>query len=141
MKLWLFFLPIFSFSLFAEEPEEVKKHPIEIALDKKLEKTVSTAGMVEAFSKAREQWEAELEKNYKKLLTDLDPEGKEALKEAQEAWTKQQEKEIEFLIAFYSKMKGTMYRTIYAETTMTMVKQRALDLADMVEILGRRKTE
>ena len=36
---------------------------------------------------------------------------------------------------------GTMYRVIYAESTMSMVKDRALKLSYMVEMLEQRASE
>lgn len=82
-----------------------------------------------------------MEKNLGVLTNKLDPEAKEALVKTQRAWVTQREKEIDYLIEFYSKMKGTMYRIIYAETTMSMVRDRALKLGYMVEMLGQRKKE
>ena len=97
--------------------------------------------MVEAFAAAAEKWDTELNKNYKVLIAKLDPDAKKALREAQRAWVTQRDKEIYYLIEFYSKMEGTMYRIIYAETTMSMVRDRALKLSYMVEMLKQRTSE
>jgi hypothetical protein len=38
-------------------------------------------------------------------------------------------------------MQGTMYRTIYAESTMAIVKRRAVKLGHLVEMLELRRNE
>jgi uncharacterized protein YecT (DUF1311 family) len=106
----LFLLPLCP----AQEVGKEKEHPIDIAMDKAIEKNPSTAGMVEAFAAAGEKWDTELNKNYKILIAKLDPDARKALREAQRAWVTQRDKEIDYLIKFYSKMEGTMYRIIYA---------------------------
>lgn len=141
MKIFLIILPFFLlFSATAQDAAE-EKHPIDVALEKAIRKDYSTAGMVNAFGEASKKWDVELNKNYKLLVAGLNPDAKKALREAQRAWVTHRDKEIAYLGQFYSRMQGTMYRTIYAETTMTMVKDRALKLSDMVEMLKLRGKE
>lgn len=110
-------------------------------MDQAIEKNPSTAGMVEAFGVASKAWDRELNKKYQTLMARLDPEAKKALRESQRAWVAHRDKEIDYLVKFYSKMQGTMYRTIYAESTMSIVKRRAVKLGYMVEMLDLRKNE
>ena len=141
MKLLAFlFSLLFLFPAVAEDEAE-KKHPIDVEMNAAIDKNSSTAGMVEAFAVAAKKWDAELNKNYKILTTKLDADAKKALREAQRAWVAHRDKEIDYLIEFYSKMEGTMYRTIYAETTMSHVRDRALKLSYMVEMLDVRSKE
>ena len=79
---------ILSLALFppSHGQEKKKEHPIDVALEKAMEKDYSTAGMIQALGKAQEAWDAELNKNYKKLLTLLKDDGKKKLREAQRAW-------------------------------------------------------
>ena len=44
--------------------EEVEKHPIDIALEKKIAADPSTAGLVEAYEWAIEAWDKLLNENY-----------------------------------------------------------------------------
>ena len=137
----LFIFLALSLCSFSQNEAGPKKHPIDVAMDQAIEKNPSTAGMVEALGVASKAWDRELNKNYQTLMARLDPEAKKALRESQRAWVTHRDKEIDFLVKFYSKMQGTMYRTIYAESTMSIVKRRAVKLGHMVEMLDLRKNE
>jgi len=141
MKHFALLLLFVTLAARAQDSSADKKHPIEARMDKAIEENSSTAGMVEAFGKAHEEWDTELNKNYKILMKRLEPEAQKALREAQRSWVLHRDKEIDYLLQFYRKMKGTMYRVIYAETTMSMVQRRALALSYMVEMLEVREGE
>ena len=114
-----------------------EEHPIDVQFGKDVEKNNSTAGLVAAYDKALKSWDKELNKQYQKLMAGLDAEGKASLKHSQRAWIIYRDKEIENLSVFYSKVQGTMFRTISAAAITNLTKNRALSLsymADFVEI-------
>ena len=114
-----------------------EEHPIDVQFGKDVEKNNSTAGLVAAYNKALKSWDKELNKQYQKLMAGLDAEAKASLKDSQRAWITYRDKEIENLSVFYSKVQGTMFRTISAAAITNLTKNRALSLsymADFVEI-------
>ena len=57
------------------------KHPIDKYLECEIAKDSTTAGMVNASVKAREKWDAEMNKYYKFLMSILDEKSKEILRD------------------------------------------------------------
>ena len=113
------------------------EHPIDIQFGKDIDKNNSTHGMVAAYEKALKNWDKELNKQYQKLMAGLDEAGKASLKDSQRAWIVYRDKEIHNIGEFYSKVKGTMFRTISASARTRLTKNRALSLsymADFIEI-------
>ena len=113
------------------------EHPIDIQMGKDMEINNSTHGLVAAYNKALKSWDKELNKQYQKLMAGLDAEGKATLKDSQRAWIVYRDKEIANLGEFYSKVSGTMFRTISAAAVTNLTKNRALSLsymADFIEI-------
>ena len=130
-----------SLTAIAQDPTEPGKHSIDLAMEKAIDKNPSTAGMVESFAAAAKEWDRELNKHYQTLMKGLDPDAKKALRESQRAWIAHRDKEIDYLAEFYSKMEGTMYRAIYAESTMSIVRRRAIKLGHMAEMLKLRSKD
>jgi uncharacterized protein YecT (DUF1311 family) len=120
----------------AQEGEE--SHPIDVAMGKAMEADPSTAGMIEAITKADEKWDALLNKNYKELMAALDPKGQAALKNAQRAWLVYRDAEFAANDAIFGKMEGTMYIPMLASAKMEVVKHRALDLGRRLDMLRER---
>jgi len=115
------------------------KHPIDVQLSKDIEKNSSTHGMVEAYGKALKSWDNELNKQYQKLMAGLDAKGKASLKDSQRAWISYRDKEILNIGEFYSKVEGTMFRTISAAAITNLTKNRALSLSYMAEFVDIRE--
>ena len=90
----------------------------------------TTAGMTKCTNNAAEEWDAELNKVYKELLSKLTPEGKQSLKLAQRQWIKFRDKEYQFISDMYDRKKfqGTMYIPVRAKEVLTVTKRRALEL-------------
>ena len=129
MKLFsVVFVTFFSFSLvtFCQETEE--KHPIDLALDKCMDKNPSTHGMIGCLDEAYKKWDAELNKNYKALTLKMDAKQKAALLAAQRKWIEYRDLEFKFQSALYATMEGTMYQPMAVNDRMEVVKKRALDL-------------
>ena len=90
----------------------------------------TTASMAKCTNKAAEDWDTELNKAYKELLSKLTPEGKQSLKQAQRQWIKFRDKEYQFISNMYNRTKfmGTMYIPIRTNKMLHVTKQRALEL-------------
>ena len=115
--------------------QEPSQHPIDKALDACTEKNGSTAGMVECTDKAYAAWDKELNKNYGLLMQNLKPPQKEALKAAQLEWIKQRDLEFKFIDSVYDALQGTMYIPMRIAARMDVVKHRALELHDYLDLL------
>lgn len=91
---------------------------------------LTTAGITNCTNQAAEDWDTELNKIYKELLSKLTPEGKQSLKAAQRQWIKFRDKEYQFISDMYNRIKfqGTMYIPVRAKEVLTVTKRRALKL-------------
>ena len=89
----------------------------------------TTVGMIECAHAAADAWNAELENDYKLLMSKLSPDGQKSLERAQRAWVEYREKESSFSgTLYYSEMDGTMWHTTNADRTYEIVRERALAL-------------
>ena len=61
-------------------------HPLEVAMDKCMEKDPSTAGVSNCAAEFKEKWDAELNRAYKELMGKLPKDGQALLRDAQRAW-------------------------------------------------------
>jgi len=112
-----------SFSAYAEE-----QHPIDKKTEACLEKNYSTNGMIDCSAQAEIEWDQELNKVYKALLSKLSRDGKNSLKMSQRQWLKYRDAEFEAIGAIYSAMDGTMWRVVAVGSRMEIVKKRVLTL-------------
>ncbi len=118
--------------------EPAKKDPIDIALEKAMEKDPSTAGMVQAASEATDKWQKEIDRALAKLKKEMTPEQWKALQASQQTWGAYRDKEIETQGAIYSAMQGTMWRPVSASSAMDLSRDRALLLRSYIETLSER---
>jgi len=136
MKLYF----LLAFGLFLSAPvvsfaqEDAEKHPIDIALDKCMDKNPSTQGMVGCLDEAYKKWDAELNKNYKALNLKLNAKQKAALLTSQRKWIEYRDLEFKFQAELYSTMEGTMYQPMAVDSRLEIVKKRALDLKSYLEL-------
>lgn len=117
---------------YAQEPS---KHPIDKALEACLDKNSSTAGMVDCIGKAYDKWDKELNRVYAELMKRLSPDARAKLKEAQLQWLKFRDSEFKLQEGIYSKLEGTMYIPMSADSRMQVVKNRALELKSYLDLL------
>jgi len=117
---------------------ERQKHPIDIALDKAMDKDPSTAGMVRAISDANAAWDKEMNIAYRALKKEMKPDEWTALVEAQKAWIAFRDAQTKALHAFYSHMEGTMWISVSASVEMNLTKDRALFLGALKEQISER---
>ncbi|MFN8343773.1 MAG: lysozyme inhibitor LprI family protein [Spirosomataceae bacterium] len=135
MKLFsVFFFTFFVFSgaVFSQEADE--KHPIDIALDKCMDKNPSTQGTVGCLDEAYKKWDAELNKNYKALTLKMDAKQKAALLAAQRKWIEYRDLEFKAQLSVYETMQGTMFQPMIVNDRMEVVKKRALDLKSYLDL-------
>jgi uncharacterized protein YecT (DUF1311 family) len=135
MKLFsAFFLLSFIFSVAAFSQETAEKHPIDIALDKCMDKNPSTQGTVGCLDEAYKKWDAELNKNYKALTLKMDAKQKAALLAAQRKWIEYRDLEFKAQLSVYETMQGTMFQPMIVNDRMEVVKKRALGLKSYLDL-------
>ena len=129
-------LLILTTPLFSQN-DSVKKHPIDIKCEQclKADSSSTTAGMIKCEIMALKEWDTELNKYYKSLMTKLSPEAKEKLKTAQIKWLDYRDNEIKFSSKMHSDLKGTMFLVISAGRITEITKQRALDLKEYYDTM------
>ena len=126
-----------NLTLFAQE--EAEKHWIDVKMEQAIDKDGSTSGMTRANAQALKDWDAELNKHYKKLINSLDSEAKAKLRESQRAWIAFRDKEIASIQSFYAKIDGTMFRVISASAITELTRKRALSLSYLAEFAELRQ--
>ena len=100
----------------------------------------TTYGMIQCIDTAYAAWDAELNKNYKLLMSVLGEEEKEKLKTAQKAWITMRDADISFIGLYSENLEGSMYRVSANYHTMEIVRLRALQLRSFyTEIIGVRQ--
>ncbi|MBT8379336.1 MAG: DUF1311 domain-containing protein [Ignavibacteria bacterium] len=119
------------------QENETEKHPIDIKVEECIanESNQTTIGMINCIQTAMEEWDAELNKYYKRLMNTLNTDEQEKLRDAQRQWLVFRDKEFEFIGMRYGKMEGTMFNIIEADSRSNIVRQRALELKSYYDIL------
>jgi uncharacterized protein YecT (DUF1311 family) len=138
MRTWLLACALLSVlparqGAYAQEPGQ---HPIDRSLEACLEKDPSTAGMAECIGKAYVSWDKELNRAYNELSRKLKPEARPALKAAQVEWIKYRDAEFKLIDSVYFGLEGTMYIPMRADNRVKIVKARALELNDYLQLLS-----
>ena len=126
------FVVVFSSPIFAAENfcDTGKPHPIDAWLEKAMGKTDGvTANIRGVQSEAYARWDKELNRIYSELLAALNEPDKNRLKEAQRAWIKFREAEVEWLWseAIFGQ-GGTIAPVIVSDIGRGFVKQRVCEL-------------
>ena len=131
------FLALISVLLLAtaSTAQEQPQHQIDKALDACIDKNGSTAGMVECTDKAYVAWDKELNKNYTELMRALKLKQKEALRLAQLEWIKYRDLEFKLIDSIYDTMEGTMYIPMRIAAHMEVIKKRALELKNYLDLV------
>lgn len=126
---------LFANNVAVAQINEKTKHPIDIALDKCLEKNSNAVGMLGCIDKAYDQWDQELNTQYQKLSNGLNTDQKAKLRTAQLAWIRFRDTEFQNIESIYGAMNGTMYIPMAAYAKMEALQQRTLQLVDLNELL------
>jgi uncharacterized protein YecT (DUF1311 family) len=114
--------------------QEGSKHPIDKALEACIDKNGSTAGMVECTDKAYAAWDKELNKNYGEMMRALKPAQKETLRLAELEWIKYRDLQFKFIDSIYDTLDGTMYIPMRIDARLEVIKKRALELKDFLNL-------
>jgi uncharacterized protein YecT (DUF1311 family) len=109
--------------------QAVDEGKIDIGYSQCMEEQFTSSGMRNCAVKPRQEWDAELNRYYKLLLSGLSAEGQTVLREAQREWVKPRDKQFAFMVAFYTQEKeGTMWHPVAESKMMEVVKRRSLAL-------------
>lgn len=114
---------------------EAREHPIDLHVNKCMEKDPSTHGTIACVNEGAEKWDAELNRAYGELMKLLDRDGKAKLRSAQREWITFRDRHYDFIDAFYSKLSGTMYLQIRAADRLEIIRKRALALSSYIDLL------
>ena len=111
--------------------ESTDKHPIDIKLEKCIDKNSTSAGMRQCTRKNEKNWDNELNNVYLKLLSKLDTKGKENLKESQSTWIKYRTREFKNIETIYTAIYkqnggGSIWITIETSRYLDITKARTL---------------
>ena len=115
---------------------EEKNHPIDIALEKKIDEDSSTYGMIEAYQWAYKEWDKLLNSNYSALLKKLDKDNQERLRASQREWIKYRDLEFAFNENYWGNFDGTAYRVFPYAYQSDFARERALRLGYYLEDLN-----
>lgn len=110
-----------------------KNHPLDRELDACLTLDPSTAGMINCLNLAYEKWDAELNRVYRDLRRTLDPEGREALQDAQRAWIGFRDAEFGLMERMYGPGDGSLARVEAAAKRVEFIRTRVLALSGYLE--------
>ena len=133
-KLFIALLCVFLFAT-VSAAQEPTRHPIDKALEACIDKNGSTAGMVECTDKAYAAWDKEMNKNYGALMSALKPKQKEALRMAQLNWIRYRDLQFKFIDSVFDTLDGTMYIPMRISSRMQVIKKRALELKDYLNLV------
>ncbi len=132
----VFLALMMAVSLHAEPAE--KPDPIDVALQRDLDHSPSTGGMVQATAEAEKKWDAAMNVAYQKLKKVMGKEEWAALETSQKAWLVFRDKEFATQIEIYSRMEGSMWRPVAVNESMELVKARALTLRGYLATISER---
>ena len=128
----------FSLQPFVCSAQQKPVHPIDKALEECMDKDPSTAGMAGCLGEAYDRWDKELNRAYNDLMRKLKPAGKRALRAAQTEWIQYRDKEFALIDVVYSGLDGSMYIPIRVSDRVEIVKKRAIELKDYIDLLNGR---
>ncbi len=105
---------------------------IDDSLDACLDKSFSTPEISLCYSNATDEWDKELNIEYKKLLSILDNNQRKTLVKAQKSWLEYRDNYYSFLQDFYTR-DGTMWGNLGAEKRMELVKEKVNNLKSLFD--------
>ena len=84
--------------------------------------------MIACMNTAAEEWDAELNKNYKLLMAELSEGEKDLLRNSQRQWIAFRDAEMKFVSTTYGGKMGTIWREMAAGEHYEIIKKRAIEL-------------
>jgi len=113
-----------------------KKDPIDLEIDKMMDKDPSTQGVIVATDKGTQLWDAEMNKAYNDLMKKLPEKERAALKKSQVAWLAYRDANTGLVTTVYGHAQGTMYLPMAHDEALERVKARTLQLRNYLDILS-----
>ena len=110
-------------------------HPIDKDLSTCIEKNATSDGMNSCTQIAYEQWDLELNDNYKLLMAMLVGEEKQDLKKAQINWIQFRDAETQFRMDTFLNNQGSMYSNMAMAEKVAIVSERAEELGRLYQTL------
>ena len=135
-KFVLFLVFMFSISLFANYENDLlnRMKPIEKKADSMFSSAQTTVEMLNALSYISDEWDTELNKVYKLLMSGLSKDGQNSLRNAQRNWIKERDKKIAA-----ENSGGTMDLINGSSIFLEETKKRTLELAKAYDKLKSEK--
>ena len=114
-----------------------EKHPIDIQRENCLDidSNQTTIGMVDCERITADLWDKQLNEYYNSLMKLLNKEEKQSLKESQLKWLEYRDSEMKFYGSFYNNMDGTICKIVAAGRRCDVIRTRALELKEYLDIL------
>jgi uncharacterized protein YecT (DUF1311 family) len=98
----------------------------------------STGGQDDCFDAATKQWDQLLNRRYQALKAALPAAAQPALVDAQRAWLRSRDADLELIASVYETVTGTMYAPMNANDIMAVTRSRAQTLAAyLTDLSGR----
>lgn len=117
--------------LFAQDG---KPHPIDARMAACTESNPSTHGESRCFAAAEKEWDTELNRLWRELLSGSTAEEKSRLLAAQRAWIAFRDAEFQAIDTIYASREGTMFVPMRAHRRMDLVRGRTRELAAYVRL-------
>jgi uncharacterized protein YecT (DUF1311 family) len=128
-----------------ENPENSGAPDVSYPLDEFLDQCLarpnhgSTAGQVECTNRARQRWNGEMNRDYRRLADHLAPKTQTLLRHAQRRWLQYRDADRLLINAVYELTKGTMYAPMQAYSYLRPVRERSLVLKSYFTVLTNPK--
>ena len=129
-----------KFLSLGEAPKAI--HPLDAEIERCVDKSPSTQGMMECTTNGMKKWDRELNRVYKGLMAALPKEGQNALRVAQRAWIPLRDSEFALTSEVYSTIYtvaggGTMWLLNDAIAHMEVVRRRTLELDELLKMVKK----
>jgi uncharacterized protein YecT (DUF1311 family) len=113
-------------------------YPLDEFLDRCLAQPnhASTAGQVECTNRARQRWDGEMNRDYRRLADRLSPKARVSLRNAQRRWLEYRDAEHPLIDAVYELTRGTMFVPMHAYSRLRPVRDRSLVLKSYFTVLS-----
>ena len=130
-----------KFLSLGEAPKAI--HPLDAEIERCVDKSPSTQGMMECTTNGMKKWDRELNRVYKGLMAALPKEGQNALRVAQRAWIPLRDSEFALTSEVYSTIYtvaggGTMWLLNDAIAHMEVVRRRTLELDQLLKTVKKK---
>ena len=120
--------PILYLSTLILNSADSSQHPIDKQLYNCLQQSHATMPRARCYSTTSDLWEKDIYATQKKLLLKATTAQKKKLRENQQDWEKERDKEFAEIADRYNFKRGTGYIPVRIELRMKVLRKRALEL-------------